>query len=125
MITSRVSRVIVSFCTAAILISTPAFVNAWHQRPVIQPKPSPNAPNPSVPAGLDGVRMGTESDKQTVNAQNEQEIRLEVQRLYAMATELKDEVDHTHANQVLSVSLVKRAQDIEKLAKQIKERAKH
>ncbi len=41
-----------------------------------------------------------------------------------MATELKDEVDRTNSNAVLSLSVVKRAQDIEKLPKQIKDRAK-
>jgi hypothetical protein len=122
---SRINKFVKVFCISAILISTPALVNAWHQHPTIQPKPSPNAPNPSVPAGLEGVRMGSDTAKQTLNAQNEQEIRLEVQRLYAMASELKDELDKTNANQVLSVSLVKKAQDIEKLAKQIKDRAKH
>ena len=65
-----------------------------------------------------------ETGKQEVDRQNQQEIRLEVQRLYAMATELKDEMDKTNANAVLSLSVVKRAQDIEKLAKQIKDRAK-
>jgi len=33
-----------------------------------------------------------------------------------MAPELKDEVDRTNANAVLSLPVVKRAQDIEKLA---------
>ena len=47
-----------------------------------------------------------------------------VQRLYAMATELKDELDRTNSNTVLSLSVVKRAQDIEKLVKQIRDRAK-
>ena len=47
-----------------------------------------------------------------------------VQRLYAMATELKDEVDRTNSKAVLSLSVVKRAQDMEKLAKQIRDRAK-
>ena len=65
-----------------------------------------------------------ETGKQEVDRQNQQEIRLEVQRLYAMATELKDEMDKTNANAVLSLNVVKRAQDIEKLAKQIKDRAK-
>ena len=40
------------------------------------------------------------------------------------ATELKDEVDETGSGDVLSVSVVKRAQDIEKLARQIKVHAK-
>ena len=49
---------------------------------------------------------------------------MDVQRLYAMASELKDEVDKTNANAVLSLAVVKRAQDIEKLAKQIRDRAR-
>jgi len=73
---------------------------------------------------LDGRPLPVENGKQEVDKQNQQEIRLEVQRLYAMATELKDEVDRTNSNAILSLSVVKRAQDIEKLAKQIRDRAK-
>jgi len=51
-------------------------------------------------------------------------LRLDVQRLYALSTELKDEVDRSDANVVLSMSVLRRTQDIEKLAKQIRERAK-
>ena len=47
-----------------------------------------------------------------------------MQRLYALSTELKDEVDRTKSDTVLSMSVLKRTQDIEKLAKQIRERAK-
>jgi hypothetical protein len=49
---------------------------------------------------------------------------MDVQRLYALSTELKDEVDRTNPDTVLSLSVLKRTQDIEKLAKQIRERAK-
>jgi hypothetical protein len=41
-----------------------------------------------------------------------------------MVSELKDQVDKTDANATLSVSVVKKAQQIEKLAKEIKDRAK-
>jgi hypothetical protein len=47
-----------------------------------------------------------------------------VQRLYAMATELKDELDRTNTSVFLNITVMKRAQDIEKLAKQIRDRAK-
>jgi hypothetical protein len=40
------------------------------------------------------------------------EVRLDVQRLYALATELKDEVDSTNSGAVLNVSVVKRARQI-------------
>jgi len=65
-----------------------------------------------------------QSDKQTQEAENQLELRLDVQRLYALSTELKDEVDRSDRNAPVSVSLLKRTQDIEKLAKQIRERAK-
>ena len=41
-----------------------------------------------------------------------------------MATDLKDEVDQTNSKTVFNVNLVKRVQEIEKLAKQIRDRAK-
>ena len=65
-----------------------------------------------------------DNGKQSVDQQNQLEIRLQVQRLYAMATELKDEVDNTNSNTVLKLTVLKRAQEIEKLAKQIRDRAK-
>ena len=49
---------------------------------------------------------------------------MDVQRLYALSAELKDEVDRTSPDTVLSFSVLKRTQDIEKLAKQIRDRAR-
>ncbi len=45
-------------------------------------------------------------------------------RLYELITQLKTEVEKTDSTAVLSVALVKKAEEIEKLAKQIKERAR-
>ena len=110
---------------SGILLATPIWIEAWQQRPVPQPKASPNAPtNQNAPQGLDGPPLTVDGNKQTLDRQNQAEIRMDVQRLYAMASELKDEVDRTNANAVLSLAVVKRAQDIEKLAKQIRDRAR-
>jgi hypothetical protein len=49
-------------------------------------------------------------------------IRRDVDRLVQMAKDLKDESDKTPETDVLSLSLVKKAEDIEKLAHQIKDR---
>jgi len=73
---------------------------------------------------LNGPPATVDNGKQSVDQQNQLEIRLQVQRLYAMATELKDEVDNTNSNTVLNLAVLKRAQGIEKLAKQIRDRAK-
>jgi len=106
------------------LLARPIWMEAW-QRVSPQPKPSPNAPSEdNALRRLDGRQATSDSDRQTVDAQNQVELRLQVQRLYAMATELKDEVDRTNGNTVLNTTVLKRAQDIEKLAKQIKDRAK-
>lgn len=64
------------------------------------------------------------SDKQTRESENQLELRLDVQRLYALSTELKDEVDRSGPHDLLNVAALKRAQDIEQLARQIRERVK-
>jgi hypothetical protein len=99
-------------------------IEAW-QRASPQPLPSPNAPSDlNALDRLNGRPATVDNGKQSVDQQNQLEIRLQVQRLYAMATELKDEVDNTNSNAVLNLAVLKRAQEIEKLAKQIRDRAK-
>ena len=107
-----------------ICIATPTAIEAW-QRATPQPRPSPNAPSDlNALDRLNGPPATVDNGKQSVDQQNQLEIRLQVQRLYAMATELKDEVDNTNSNTVLNLAVLKRAQEIEKLAKQIRDRAK-
>jgi hypothetical protein len=101
---------------ATALAVTPFFAFAqWH--------PSPNAPNPNAPHRI-GDPEPTVGEKRSVDQQNLSQIRLEVQKLQDMVNELKDDVDHINPNATLSVSFVKKTQQIEKLAKQIKDHAK-
>ena len=44
-----------------------------------------------------------------------------MEKLYDLASELKQQIETTDPNSMLSVGLVKKAQEIEKLAKQIKD----
>lgn len=89
-----------------------------------QPRPSPNAPNPNYPPGLEGPQAKG-PDTKAIDRQNQAELRSEIEKLYALASELREEVNQTDGRSVLSLSVVKRAQQIEKLAKDIKDRAKH
>ena len=89
-----------------------------------QPLPSPNAPDRNFPHRVGDPDPTTDTDPKAVDKQNQIEIRAEVQKLYDLVSELKEQVEKTDANSTLSVSLVKKAQQIEKLAKQIKDRAK-
>lgn len=89
-----------------------------------QPMPSPNAPsNQNFPGGLNGNNQ-MHPDKMPVNPLLQQQIAGSVQQLFKLASELKDEVEHTNLNQTFSLTFVKKAQQIEKLAKQIRDRAK-
>ena len=54
----------------------------------------------------------------------EKEFRAGVDKLYQMAGELKEELDKTATTNVLSVRMYKKMQEIEKLSKQLKDKAK-
>jgi hypothetical protein len=56
--------------------------------------------------------------------ENERGIKKKVEKLFQLATELKDEVEKTDSAKVLSLAMLKKAEEIEKLAKEIRSRAK-
>jgi hypothetical protein len=56
--------------------------------------------------------------------ENEKDIKKKVEKLFQLASELKEEVDKTDSVKVLSVAMLKKADEIERLAKDIKARAK-
>lgn len=73
-------------------------------------------------AGGDDVPLPPRADPKVMLKEEQKELRRDVDRLVQMAKDLKDESDKTPETDVLSLSLVKRAEDIEKLARQIKDR---
>jgi hypothetical protein len=56
--------------------------------------------------------------------ENEKNIKTKVEKLFQLASELKEEVEKTDSAKVLSLAMLKKAEEIEKLAKDIKTRAK-
>jgi hypothetical protein len=56
--------------------------------------------------------------------ENEKEIKKKVERLYDLASELKAEVEKTDSSKVLSLNLIKKTEEIEKLARDIRSRSK-
>src|SRR5271169_1512698 len=55
---------------------------------------------------------------------NEKDIKKNIEKLYQLAMDLKTEVEKTDSSQVLSLAMLKKAEEIEKLAHEIKTRAK-
>jgi len=56
--------------------------------------------------------------------ENQKEIKKKVEKLFDLASELKEEVEKTDSSKVLSLNLVRKAEEIEKLARDIKNRSK-
>ena len=63
------------------------------------------------------------ADKKVLES-NDKDIKTKVERLYFLANELRVEVEKTDSSKVLSMTLVKKAEEIEKLAHDIKNRSK-
>ena len=62
-------------------------------------------------------------DSKAVLEANQKDIKKSIEKLFQLASELKAEVEKTDSVQVLSVPMLKKAEEIEKLAKEIRSRA--
>jgi hypothetical protein len=56
--------------------------------------------------------------------ENQKEIKKNIEKLFDLASQLKEQVEKTDATTTLSLAMVKKAEEIERLARQIKELAK-
>lgn len=72
---------------------------------------------------MDG-RGPTKPDQKAVERQNQEEIRADVDKMYALVYDLKEQLGITNTTSVLSVDFVKKAHEVEKLAKHVKDLAK-
>ena len=87
------------------------------------PQNPPGRPNDPGSKDEDGPRPALPSSKVILEA-NDKDIKKSVEKLFQLATELKNEVEKTDSVTVLSLAMVRKAEEIERLAKEIKSRAK-
>jgi len=92
------------------------------QNPTGRPRPRPGDTSDDSSNPDAGPRAAAAN--KAMLEQRQKDIKKEVERLYKLASELKDEVEKTDATTVLSLPLVKKAEEIERLAKQIKDNAR-
>lgn len=104
------------FVTTAPMIFLQAKSSAQQDptRPINNADGKPSDESPSLPPG----------SRKAALEENEKDIKKKVEKLFQLATELKDEVDKTDSAKVLSLAMLKKAEEIERLAKDIKNRAK-
>ena len=98
--------------------------------PMIFLPPKSRAQQDPIPLNNGDPKPGDDSSpfppgsRKAALEENEKNIKKKVDKLFQLATELKEEVDKTDSAKVLSVAMLKKAEEIEKLAKEIKNRAK-
>jgi len=104
------------------------FLAAEDGWPFAQYPPTP--PPPPQPAEIPNsaeIRsnpQATAAAKRAWLKQNEKEFREGIERLYQLSSELREEVQKTTTTDVLSIRMVKKTEEIEKLARRLKNRAK-
>jgi hypothetical protein len=87
----------------------------------------PPPPAPADPSGQDkneSQGIDPQTAKRVMAAKNEKEFREGVEKLYQLATELREELAQAPKMNVLSVRMYKKTEEIERLAKQLKSKAK-
>lgn len=112
------------FVSAALMSSSlalPRGVFPGQNPPTPPPKPEPGyTPNPAeVYSPAEAA-----SAKRARLLENEKEFRQDVERLYRLASDLRDELAKTPTAEVFSVHMVKETEQIEKLAKSLRSKAK-
>jgi hypothetical protein len=96
-----------------------------------QPQLPPSRQNPGIipPAGSGLPDFGPSNPKieeqqaRARSTERQKKLVADTEKLLALATELKTDVDKTNQN-ILSVDVIKKAEEIEKLAHSVKERMK-
>ena len=111
----------ITFGAAAELVAA----GTWARTLVAQNK-FPVRPTPSDPSSTDQQfpNLDPRIDPKQVLKQNNTQIHDNVEKLYYLAKELKAEVDENVSENVLSIGMVQKCDQIEKFAKQIRSLAK-
>jgi hypothetical protein len=113
---------------AAVPFATAGLVRAQRQGPSSRPMPFPSV-DPNNPASSFSAEplpplAGPGANAKPWLDQNQKEMKRDIQKLCALADQLKRQVDKTDSTSVLSLNLVDQAKEIEDLAKHIKNLAR-
>lgn len=102
------------------LLGIRAFAQMQGQQNPQNPMPMPGPHNPNDPFPDNGPKI----DEAKILKANNQQIHDDVEKLYDLASDLKKEVEKTDSANVLSLPMMQKAEQIEKLAKQVRNLAR-
>jgi len=107
------------FLTTVVSVGVPAGIFALLAAPQVLGQRPQNPPQPK-----DDEANAPKIDPKAILEANQKEIKKNVEKLYDLASELKAEVEKTDSVQVLSIAMLRKTDEIEKLAREIRSRAK-
>ena len=102
-----------------LLLALGAFAQSRRQSPF---PPDPTRPDETRPVDPTEAKMERERVKK-MNEQRQDQLKHDTDELLKLATQLKEQVDKTNEH-LLSLDVVKKAEQIEKLAKSVKDKMK-
>jgi hypothetical protein len=106
-----------------LLLVVTFFASSASRAQIPQPPTVPQAPN-QEPQQQDESRERMEKDMaKRANQERQAQLKRDTEQLYKLATELRDYVNKSNEN-TLSIDVVKKADEIEKLAHSVKEKMK-
>jgi hypothetical protein len=108
------------FLTAIITLGVPAAIFALMPGAQVRGQRPQNPPQQQKDDDSNAPKL----DPKLILEANRKEIKKSVEKLYDLASELKAEVEKTDSVQVLSLAMLRKTDEIEKLAKEIRSRAK-
>jgi peptidoglycan hydrolase CwlO-like protein len=107
-------KFLTTLIASAVPLGTIAYALMAQVRPgQAPPKPGQKEDDPDAP----------KFDPKNALENNKKDIKKSIERLFQLASELKAEIEKTDSVQVLSVAMLKKTEEIEKLAKGIRSRA--
>jgi len=107
------------FLTTAIAVGVPAGILALMPSTQVRAQTQQNPP-----LQKDDDALPPKLDPKLILEANQKEIKKNVEKLFDLAAELKAEVEKTDSVRVLSLAMLRKTEEIEKLAREIKSRAK-
>src|SRR5258708_16527102 len=103
---------LITLAVAALMAASPS--SYGQSRPTVivpQPVPSKNVPNSNVPSGLNGPAVTT-PDAKALDKQNQVQMQAQIEKLYALAFELREQMKTIDAASTLSLNVLKKPHKI-------------
>jgi len=112
------------FLTTWLVSSVPLGILSYELLAQVRPEQPPQSQQPPIkPNQKEDDSEQPKFDSKAILESNKKDIKKSIERLFQLASDLKAEVEKTDSVQVLSMAMLKKTEEIEKLAREIRSRA--